>query len=77
MSDYKGRRRQPRGVLSPEPVLFRLMPDERRTLEELAAHTNCTLSRTAVEVFREGLGPYSKKIKQGVAQVHATPVAEH
>ncbi|MFP3567325.1 hypothetical protein [Paraburkholderia sp. SIMBA_030] len=76
MSKLKGPCRQPRGVLSPEPVLFRLMPEERQALETLAASTNCSLSRTAGEVFREGLGPYSKKVMQGAAQAHAKPIAE-
>lgn len=45
-------------------------------LEILAARTNCTLSRTASAVFRQGLGPYHDKVMGSAAQAPATPVED-
>ena len=67
--------RSPRGVLSSKPVYMRLMPDERRTLEELSAAQNRSTSSVARLIYLEGLERYQAKVIGSSPHAHANPVA--
>ncbi|ABO60725.1 MULTISPECIES: hypothetical protein [pseudomallei group] len=69
--------RAPRGVLSDKPVYMRLMPDERRTLEELSVSQNRSTSSVARLIYLEGVEQYRAKVTSADAQQHAIPVAGH
>lgn len=67
--------RSPRGVLSSKPVYMRLMPDERRVLEELSAYLNRSTSSVARLIYLEGVERYRAKVTGTDLQAHANPVA--
>lgn len=69
--------RSPRGVLSNKPVYMRLMPNERRTLEELSASQNRSTSSVARLIYLEGVKRYQAKVTDASAQAHANPVVGH
>lgn len=48
-------RRAPSGVVTGNPVLMRLMPDELATLRQRAQATNTSLSACARDLVRRGL----------------------
>ncbi|WP_269503756.1 hypothetical protein [Burkholderia sp. IMCC1007] len=68
--------RSPRGVLSSKPVYMRLMPDERRTLEELSAFLNRSTSSVARLIYLEGVERYRTKVIGSAAQSHSSSFAE-
>ncbi|MCR4465862.1 hypothetical protein [Burkholderia sp. SCN-KJ] len=68
-------RRSPRGVLSNKPVYMRLMPDERRTLEELSACQNRSTSSVARLIYLEGVEQYRAKVIDSSAQPHSSSFA--
>ncbi|WP_081060638.1 hypothetical protein [Burkholderia territorii] len=68
--------RSPRGVLSSKPVYMRLMPNERRTLEELSAAQNRSTSSVARLIYLEGVERYQAKVIDTATQSHANPVEE-
>ncbi|KUZ46103.1 MULTISPECIES: hypothetical protein [Burkholderia cepacia complex] len=68
--------RSPRGVLSSKPVYMRLMPNERRTLEELSAAQNRSTSSIARLIYLEGVERYQAKVIGTATQSHAKPIAE-
>ncbi|MBY8610594.1 hypothetical protein K7N18_37905 [Burkholderia arboris] len=67
--------RSPRGVLSSKPVYMRLMPDERRALEELSAFLNRSTSSVARLIYLEGVERYRAKVTGSTAQPHSTSFA--
>ncbi|AKA61161.1 MULTISPECIES: hypothetical protein [Burkholderia] len=67
--------RSPRGVLSSKPVYMRLMPDERRVLEELSAFLNRSTSSVARLIYLEGVERYRAKVTDSTAQPHSTSFA--
>ncbi|MEM5451876.1 hypothetical protein [Paraburkholderia guartelaensis] len=69
--------RSPRGVLSSKPVYMRLMPDERRTLEELSASLNRSTSSVARLIYLEGVERYQAKVTGSDAQAHSNTIAGH
>ncbi|WP_240465932.1 hypothetical protein [Burkholderia cenocepacia] len=67
--------RAPRGVLSSKPVYMRLMPDERRALEELSALLNRSTSSVARLIYLEGVERYRAKVTGSATQPHSTSFA--
>ncbi|WP_081072506.1 hypothetical protein [Burkholderia cepacia] len=67
--------RSPRGVLSSKPVYMRLMPDERRELEELSAFLNRSTSSVARLIYLEGIQRYRAKVTGSVTQAHSSSFA--
>ncbi|UEP52049.1 hypothetical protein LMA00_21720 [Burkholderia ambifaria] len=67
--------RSPRGVLSSKPVYMRLMPDERRVLEELSAAENRSTSSVARLIYLEGIEQYRAKVTGPLAQAPSNHVA--
>ncbi|CAB5285389.1 hypothetical protein IST455A_04798 [Burkholderia multivorans] len=67
--------RSPRGVLSSKPVYMRLMPDERRALEELSTFLNRSTSSVARLIYLEGVERYRAKVTGPAAQLHASSFA--
>ncbi|KVD05139.1 hypothetical protein [Burkholderia ubonensis] len=67
--------RSPRGVLSSKPVYMRLMPDERRALEELSAFLNRSTSSVARLIYLEGIERYRAKVSCSVTQPHSSSIA--
>jgi hypothetical protein len=61
-------KRSPQGILSTKPVYMRLMPDERRRLDELSAAQNRSISSVARLVYLEGIDQYTEKISGIVSQ---------
>ncbi|GAA0832610.1 hypothetical protein [Cupriavidus pauculus] len=55
------RTRSPRGVLSDKPVCVRLLPAERKKLEQLAVKENRSVSSLARLVLLEGLAVYESR----------------
>ena len=68
-------RRSPQGVLSSKPVYMRLMPDERRTLEELSASQNRSTSSVARLVYLQGIDRYKDKVSDSEPQPHSIQTA--
>ncbi|WP_446325991.1 hypothetical protein [Burkholderia pseudomallei] len=68
-------RRSPRGVLSSKPVYMRLMPEERRTLEELSAAQNRSTSSVARMIYLEGVEQYRSKGSDSADQQHSSSFA--
>lgn len=64
--------RSPRGVLSSKPVYMRLMPEERRLLEELSAAQNRSTSSVARLIYLEGIESYKAKATNEATQPHST-----
>jgi hypothetical protein len=56
---------------------MRLMPDERRVLEELSAYLNRSTSSVARLIYLEGVEQYRAKVTGTGLQAHANPVAGH
>ncbi|WP_459906947.1 hypothetical protein [Caballeronia sp. HLA56] len=68
-------RRAPKGVLSTKPVYMRLMPNERRMLEDLSATLNSSASSVARLIYLEGIDRYRAKVSRSMAQAHANTIA--
>lgn len=68
-------KRSPQGVLSQKPVYMRLMPDERRALEELSEVLNRSTSSVARLLYLQGVEQYRANVTGVSAQPHATHVA--
>jgi hypothetical protein len=64
-------RRSPQGVLSSKPVYMRLMPDERRALEELSTSQNRSTSSVARLVYLQGVDRYKDKVSESAPQPHS------
>ncbi|RQQ73326.1 hypothetical protein DF139_04905 [Burkholderia stagnalis] len=62
-------------MLSSKPVYMRLMPDERRALEELSAFLNRSTSSVARLIYLEGVERYRAKVTGATAQPHSTSFA--
>jgi hypothetical protein len=56
MTERKGPRRMPRGVLATKPVYVRLMPAERKALESISAIEKRSMSCVARQMLVTGLG---------------------
>ena len=69
--------RSPRGVLSSKPVYMRLMPEERRLLEELSAAQNRSTSSVARLIYLEGIENYKAKTTSEATQPHSTLCARY
>jgi hypothetical protein len=69
--------RSPRGVLSSKPVYMRLMPEERRILENLSAAQNRSTSSIARLIYLEGIENYAAKITSEITQPHSTLCARY
>lgn len=67
--------RSPRGVLSTKPVYMRLMPEERRALEELSASLNRSTSSIARLLYLEGYERYRSKVSGLGAQQQSNSFA--
>jgi hypothetical protein len=67
--------RSPRGVLSSKPVYMRLMPTERRALEELSAFLNRSTSSVARLIYLEGVERYRAKVTGSATQPHSSSFA--
>ncbi|WP_083417824.1 hypothetical protein [Burkholderia contaminans] len=68
-------KRSPRGVLSSKPVYMRLMPDERRALEELSASLNRSASSVARLIYLEGVEEYRAKATGSATQPQSSSFA--
>ncbi|WP_174960168.1 hypothetical protein [Burkholderia aenigmatica] len=68
-------KRSPRGVLSNKPVYMRLMPDERRALEEMSAFLNRSTSSIARLIYLEGVERYRAKVIGSATQPHSSSFA--
>lgn len=68
-------KRSPQGVLSSKPVYMRLMPDERRILEELSASQNRSTSSVARLIYLEGVERYRAKTIGSDTQPHSKSLA--
>ncbi|MDN7492507.1 hypothetical protein QZM35_32780 [Burkholderia sp. AU45274] len=68
-------KRSPRGVLSSKPVYMRLMPDERRALEELSAFLNRSTSSVARLIYLEGVEGYRAKVTDSATQPQSSSFA--
>nr|WP_284508254.1 MULTISPECIES: hypothetical protein [unclassified Caballeronia] len=61
--------------MSAKPVYMRLMPNERRMLEELSETLNSSTSSVARSIYLEGIDFYIAKVSGSTTHKHAKIIA--